>query len=139
MHCLNVKLLPYSFSCLFKIFLSFSGQPFVRLGGSSVPLQGRVEVIHRGIWGTVCRDKIWTEVDGRVVCRELGFFGVDSHTFTNFAKTTGIMWLRDVKCDGSEVSLAFCEHNNWKDNCQNNINEVGVSCKFHRNESIDLR
>ena len=44
----------------------------VRLAGSSLSYQGRLEVFHNGVWGTVC-DDFFTDVDARVACYSLGY------------------------------------------------------------------
>ena len=44
----------------------------IRIGGSLNPLEGRVEVCHSGLWGTVCRNG-WDDLDASVACKQLGF------------------------------------------------------------------
>ena len=47
-----------------------SGQ--LRLGGSNIPNEGRVEICVNNNWGTVCDDS-WGSTDATVVCRQLGY------------------------------------------------------------------
>ncbi|XP_071839533.1 scavenger receptor cysteine-rich domain-containing protein DMBT1-like isoform X3 [Apostichopus japonicus] len=80
----------------------------VRLVGGSTPSEGRVEVYHRGEWGTVC-DDLWDINDGHVVCRELGYYGAERVLQSaEFGQGTGKIWYDDVDCIGDEANLRYC-------------------------------
>ena len=52
----------------------------IRLVGGLSSNQGRVEICYINQWGTVCHNS-FTNIDARVVCRQLGFpaLGEDTH------------------------------------------------------------
>ncbi|XP_039879466.1 scavenger receptor class A member 5-like isoform X1 [Simochromis diagramma] len=64
--------------------------------------QGRVEVKHNNIWGTVCDDR-FDRLDGLVICKMLGFQTVHS-TFIA-APGSGKIWLDELRCTGAEDNL----------------------------------
>ena len=43
----------------------------VRLAGSTIPNEGRLEVYHNRAWGTIC-DDVFDDVDATVACKSLG-------------------------------------------------------------------
>ena len=91
----------------------FSWTLGLRLVGGSGSWEGRVEVYHNNIWGTVCDDS-WGINDARVVCRQLGFPGaVSAPGFARFGAGSGRIWLDDVACVGSESSIVYCRHSGW--------------------------
>ncbi|KAL0195609.1 hypothetical protein M9458_009181, partial [Cirrhinus mrigala] len=68
---------------------------------------GRVEVLLRGQWGTVCDDD-WDLVDAAVVCRELDCGEpVDALGNAHFGQGSGPIWI-SAYCFGSESTLKNC-------------------------------
>ncbi|XP_076629427.1 uncharacterized protein LOC143345828 isoform X2 [Colletes latitarsis] len=103
--------------------------PFeLRLTNGSSPLEGRVEVRHHGIWGTVCDDD-FSNAAATVICRSLGYGGRAAVKKDGaFGSGEGPIWLDEVFCHGNETQLYRCGHNHWgKHNC-NHDEDVGVIC-----------
>ncbi|KAI4876034.1 hypothetical protein NFI96_008929, partial [Prochilodus magdalenae] len=100
----------------------------VRLVDGDSHCAGRVEVLHRGQWGTVCGDN-WDMSDAAVVCRELGCGeAVDALTDAHFGPGSGPVWMNNVSCSGSESNLKNCKSAGWLEyNCSHS-KEAGVMC-----------
>ncbi|KAI4900372.1 hypothetical protein NFI96_015985 [Prochilodus magdalenae] len=89
---------------------------------------GRVEVLHRGQWGTVCGDN-WDMRDAAVVCRELGCGeAVDALSDAQFGPGSGPIWMNNMRCTGSEATLKNClSSESSKHNCDHS-KDAGVIC-----------
>ncbi|XP_068280364.1 scavenger receptor cysteine-rich type 1 protein M130-like [Nyctibius grandis] len=80
----------------------------IRAVGGEDGCLGRVEVWHRGSWGTVCDDS-WDMQDAEVACRQLGCGpAVSALHEAAFGMGTGPIWLEQVECQGTELSLQDC-------------------------------
>ena len=89
-----------------------------------------MEVYINGEWGTVC-GLSWDPLDSKVVCRQLGYKGVN-RTYSdtsqhNFGAGTGRSWLRGLRCTGSEANLLQCPHDGVGLGCSHFL-DVGVVC-----------
>ncbi|XP_069680100.1 uncharacterized protein teq isoform X2 [Periplaneta americana] len=90
----------------------------IRLAGSNVSHEGRIEVKVFGQWGVICDDLFGLE-DADVICREVGFpLGAAevlppgsyiSHT----NKKDSVFLVDDLRCRGNETSLRECEFEGW--------------------------
>uniref|UniRef100_A0A673NPL7 Soluble scavenger receptor cysteine-rich domain-containing protein SSC5D n=1 Tax=Sinocyclocheilus rhinocerous TaxID=307959 RepID=A0A673NPL7_9TELE len=106
--------------------------PKLRLQNGSSSCSGRVEVLHNGIWGTVCDDG-WDLTDAAVVCREMGCGdAIEARKGAFFGNGSGPIWMNNVNCYGNEQTLKRCRSPGWDvQNC-NHYKDAGViSPAFH--------
>lgn len=99
----------------------------VRLANGDEECSGRVEILHKNQWGTVC-DHGWDSREANVVCLELGC-GLAEFALRGaaFGPGSGEIWLRHVQCSGHESSLALCSSILQSSICTHE-NDAGVKC-----------
>lgn len=105
----------------------------LRIIGGPSRNEGRLEVFVNNKWGTVC-DDYWSKNDAKVACRQLKFsdmgaralrYGFNKRSMTDNTP----IWLDNLTCDGSEMSLVKCNHNGiGKHNCDH-TEDAGISCR----------
>ena len=112
----------------------------VRLADGLSADEGRVEIYKYGEWGTVC-DGNWDTPDAAVVCRQLGFPGVESVlTGSLFGGGTGRIWMKDVQCRGTEQMLSGCVHAGWyyANSLCDHTEDAGVRCLVDAGKSFKV-
>ncbi|XP_069753720.1 scavenger receptor cysteine-rich domain-containing protein DMBT1-like isoform X3 [Narcine bancroftii] len=100
----------------------------IRLVNGTNPCQGRLEVFHNNIWGTVCSDS-FNMVNAKVVCMQLN---CGSATKVNinaaFGEGSGPIWFDEVKCRLDDTLLWQCPSSPWGQHNCNHREDVGVTC-----------
>ena len=100
----------------------------MRLVGGVAANEGRIEVKHEGVWGTVCSDR-WNQRAARVVCRQMGYAGATAAPHrAYFGAGSGPIHLDDVECRGDEETLAQCRHKAAGDHDCTHAQDAGVIC-----------
>ena len=107
----------------------------IRLKGFDRPHAGRIEVLYKGVWGTVNAYKNELSfTEARVVCRQLGYRdavrALNVHEVPNVGR--GAVWTKNIKCNGTESRLHDCK---WTVDNFNHVNhnyDGGVICKFSK-------
>ncbi|XP_062993640.1 deleted in malignant brain tumors 1 protein-like [Elgaria multicarinata webbii] len=103
-------------------------QPEIRLVNGSSRCSGRVEVLHNGLWGTVCDDSFGIE-EAKVVCRQLGCAAaISALREAHFGRGIGNIWLDELRCTGTESALSQCPARPWGDNDCHHGEDAGVVC-----------
>jgi hypothetical protein len=99
----------------------------LRLVGGPTHNSGRLEVFHGGAWGTVC-DDLFNSQSVKVACRQLGYTGGHYRAKAHFGAGSGLIWMDNVRCRGSETTLTSCHFPGWGvSDCSHN-EDVGLEC-----------
>uniref|UniRef100_A0A3Q3KT16 Lysyl oxidase homolog n=1 Tax=Mastacembelus armatus TaxID=205130 RepID=A0A3Q3KT16_9TELE len=94
--------------------------------------EGRIELFHKGEWGTICDDD-FSISNANVLCRQLGFVSATGWTHSaKYGKGQGKIWLDNVLCNGGEKSIEFCKSRGWGNSDCTHDEDAGVVCKDER-------
>ncbi|XP_054775686.2 scavenger receptor cysteine-rich type 1 protein M130-like [Lytechinus pictus] len=101
----------------------------VRLRNGLSELEGRVEILINGTWGTIC-DKNFNFNDALVVCRSLNFSGALGTTSqSEFGPSLGKIHSDILRCNGTETDILECLRTNSDPQTKcSSSHEAGVRC-----------
>ncbi|XP_037834814.1 scavenger receptor cysteine-rich domain-containing group B protein isoform X3 [Kryptolebias marmoratus] len=105
------------------------GLETIRLVNGQNKCEGRVEVLYKTAWGTVCDDD-WEFDNAVVVCRQLGCGPAKAaKSLAFFGYGSGPILLDNVKCNGIELELSDCVHVEWGQHNCGHHEDAGVICE----------
>ncbi|XP_046962256.1 protein bark beetle [Vanessa cardui] len=113
--------------------------PDIRLVDGPSILAGRVQLLHRGQWRSVCTNsRNWTINDMETACRQLGFMG---GTFYNWMDRQpgrrARLLLEEPKCKGTEYDLFQCDWNSRQlgSGVCDYHPDLGIQCQPHHDDN----
>ena len=123
------------------MFAFFQQPARVRLSGGALRNEGRLEILLRGRWGTVCGTFFFNEA-ATIACREMGFgSAIGTYKQTPFGRGSGYLWVQEVSCRGNEGSLHDCNlrvnerpENEFYTSCRH-IDDASLKCRVPRSNN----
>lgn len=118
---------------------SIYGEGQARLAQGTARNNGRVEVLHSNVWGSVCDDGIQFDATlasrfAQVTCRELRYIPTSGTSSGTTLLTEAVVdgtdpiWLDDVVCGGAETTLPMCMSLGWATHNCSHYEDIGLSC-----------
>ena len=115
-------------SVLIFFTLVYVSDGSIQLKGGLHPSEGRIEIYHNGIWGTIC-DWYFNLIDGQAICRQLGYSQVLTiYGSAHYNEGYGPVWLSDINCPNSAMSFKECQHSGWGRSSCSHRQDASVVC-----------
>ncbi|VDI01206.1 Hypothetical predicted protein, partial [Mytilus galloprovincialis] len=101
----------------------------VRLTNGSSSTEGRVEVLHDNIWGTICNTSFDIN-DAKVICGMLGYKNAQATVYpgSKFGKGRNDIWMDNLDCIGNELDISNCSFRGWGESNCTHLMDVGIAC-----------
>ncbi|KAJ2949950.1 hypothetical protein O0L34_g11275 [Tuta absoluta] len=117
--------------------------PDIRLVDGPSILAGRVQILHRGQWRSVCTNsRNWTVSDMETACRQLGFMGGSFYNWMDRQPGRRARLLfEEPKCRGTEYDMFQCDWNSRQlgSGVCDYHPDLGIQCLPHHDSSSTER
>ncbi|XP_052271435.1 scavenger receptor cysteine-rich type 1 protein M130-like [Dreissena polymorpha] len=106
---------------------NFTGKD-IRLVGGNSELEGRVEILINGTWGTICYDGNFDIRDADVLCRMLhsNLSALEYYTGSRYGYGIGSIFYSQIACWGTEQTIHMCSSDTGV--FCSHLSDVGLMC-----------
>ncbi|KAH3847239.1 hypothetical protein DPMN_089557 [Dreissena polymorpha] len=106
---------------------NFTGKD-IRLVGGNSELEGRVEILINGTWGTICYEGNFDIRDADVLCRMLhsNLSALEYYTGSRYGYGIGPIFYSQIACRGTEQTIHMCSSDTGV--FCSHLSDVGLMC-----------